>query len=165
LDTHAGALSVKNIDGACVQLYLPLSDAPEFQLDALVADAQGAGQMIWLVDDDTHLLEFSSLSLAASGYGVRAFRTGQEAKIAAQDCALKDQPQLLVLDVVGEPGGPETLLALQAEGLDALTLWVSGYAPEESLLSLQLDASNFLQKPYTATYLLERIGSMLSRSG
>jgi FixJ family two-component response regulator len=103
--------------------------------------------------------------LAASGYGVRAFRTGQEACIAAHECVLKDRPQLLVLDVVGEPGGSETLLALEAEGIQATTLWVSGYAPEQSVLPTQLDASNFLQKPYTATYLLERVGSMFSRSG
>jgi PAS domain S-box-containing protein len=165
LDTHAGALSVENIDGACVRLCFPISDRPEDQLDALVAEAQGEGQMIWLVDDDSHVLEFASLALAASGYGVRAFRTGQEACMAAHECVLKDRPQLLVLDVVGEPGGSETLLALEAEGVQATTLWVSGYAPEQSVLPTQLDASNFLQKPYTATYLLERVGSMFSRSG
>jgi hypothetical protein len=52
---------------------------------------------------------------------------------------------------------------LQAEGVEASTLWVSGYAPRQTVAPVQLDAQNFLQKPYTATYWLERVGSMFSQ--
>jgi hypothetical protein len=55
------------------------------------------------------------------------------------------------------------LPALQDEGVKASTLWVSGYAPRQTVAPVQLDAQNFLQKPYTTTYLLERVGSMFSQ--
>jgi PAS domain S-box-containing protein len=162
LDAHAGALLVQNTEGASVHLYFPLTTRPEIQLEALITKAQGSGQVVWLVDDDSHVLEFASLALAANGYGVRAFRTGQEACAAVSDCAAEERPHLLVLDVVGEPGGLETLSALRSEGIEASTLWISGYAPENFVLPAHLNARNFLKKPFTATYLLERVGSMFS---
>ncbi len=164
LDTHGGAISIGNNGGAFVRLFFPQSDKPEFMLDELVGQSSGTGQRVWMVDDDTHVLEFASLSLTAAGFNVRAFPTGHEASLSATDLDKKEAPDLLVLDILGDPGGPQALAALRSAGITAPVLWISGFTPDQLAKEAAIGPENFLQKPFTGTEFVDRICHMVTRT-
>jgi DNA-binding response OmpR family regulator len=117
-----------------------------------------------MVDDNAPILEFSLVALTAAGYRATPFENGNEAVAAASKLLPDGRPHLLVLDVLGEPGGQETLAGLRAVGVDAPVLWATGYAPE--LFGEEEPASQpLLKKPFTATQLVERVGQVLGVGG
>ena len=164
LDTHGGALVVEEGEGACVLLYLPFSNKPEAAIAYHHADSAGRGRRVWMVDDNAPILEFSLVALTAAGYRTTSFENGNKAVTAARKLIPDERPHLLVLDVVGEPGGQETLAGLRAVGVDAPVLWATGYAPE--LMEEKGPAAEpLLKKPFTATQLVERVGKVLGIAG
>jgi two-component system, cell cycle sensor histidine kinase and response regulator CckA len=164
LDTHAGAISIENSGGAVVKLFFHQSDKPEFMLDELVGQSNGTGQTVWMVDDDTHVLEFATLSLTAAGFNVRTFVTGHEVCQTATDLNQQGEPSLVVLDVLGDPTGPQTLTALRSIGIKSPVLWVSGFTPERVAKEATIGPHNFLQKPFTGTELVNCVSHMVSRT-
>jgi len=163
LDTHGGAISIENEGGALVRLFFQQSDKPEFMLDELVGQSSGTGQWVWMVDDDTHVLEFASLALTAAGFNVRAFSTGQDASQSTTGLASEDAPSLVVLDILGDPGGPQALADLRSHGITAPVLWISGFSPERLAKDATMGPQNFLQKPFTGTELVDRVSRMVTR--
>ena len=159
LDSHGGGLRVGHRDGAVVDLYLPLSDQPELKISQLTAAEDGQGRVVWLVDDDPHIREFSVLALISAGYQVRSCESGA----AALD-GEHDSPELLVLDVTGPMSGPELLIQLRARGLTAPVLWISGYVFDTGTIAEPHEASVFLQKPFTASQLVTTVGEVLRSS-
>jgi DNA-binding response OmpR family regulator len=116
------------------------------------------------VDDDTHVLEFTSLSLTAAGYDVQAFSNGEQALKNAETLLSQSTPELLVLDLLGSPGGPETLARLRDVGVRAPVLWISGFAPHQVIEGPDLCPENFLQKPFTGSRFMERVANILDPS-
>jgi len=160
LGEHSGALAVRNDPGALIAMYLPLSDRPESALTQLLANAVGCGEEIWMVDDDPHILEFSTVSLSASGFNPRAFRTGDDVVRHAK--ATDKMPDLLVLDIQGQPGGHATHTALKDLGIDVPVLWVSGAeAPKNAD---ETPTSAFMRKPFTGSSLASQVGAHLKQS-
>lgn len=147
--SHGGAVDVHNDGGAVVDVYLPASDRPELALPSLQPDA-GAGTTVWLVDDESAVLEFSRIALEAQGFTVRVFHSVRTALAAIRGG--EPLPDVAVLDVVmPEGGGPAVYQALEEAGHAGSVLWTSGHAPSD--VDLPGSASFFLRKPYTGRTL------------
>jgi len=159
--THQGAVDVRNDDGAVIDLYLPFSSRPELALPELRAHHGSSGGRVWLIDDESALLEFARISMEAEGYSVTAFAGGEAALAHARTGV--DAPDILVVDVV-MPGlaGPEVVDELAAIGCRAPVLWTSGYTPESA--QVPHSAGRFLQKPFTGRELAAAIASILSET-
>ncbi len=68
---------------------------------------------------------------------------------------------MLILDVLlADDNGLELAASLSDIGLEATTLWISGYVPPEEALAS--DAA-FLQKPFTGRDLAHAVDRLLSR--
>ncbi len=160
LDTHFGALVVEKGEGACVRMFLPFSNKPEAAISRQEAGLAGAGRRVWMVDDSAPILEFSQVALTAAGYRVTSFGRGQDAVSAARRLHPDEHPHLLLLDILGEPGGQETLAGLQGVGVDPPVLWATGFAPGLSEVEGQPSRA-LLKKPFTATQLVDRVGQEL----
>jgi len=156
-----GALDVQNRDGggATVDLYLPVSDRPEINHAALAASADGRGRQVWLVEENRQVAEFSSVSLSAAGFTVRAFGRGRDAIAAARGLPLHERPDVMVLALSLTDGGPEFVHQLAAARVTAPVVWTSGHRHEG--LSNPGGLSAFLPKPYTGQRLTYAVTQLL----
>ena len=162
IGTHRGAIHIHNRVGAIVDVYLAFSDRPELTLRRpQEGDTDVGTGTVWLIDDETALLEFSRISLEVQGYSVGAFASSQAA-LDAVDTA-PALPDLLVVDVVMPTmNGPELVAALQSRGVMCPVLYTSGYSPEEA--DMGGDPSGFLQKPFTGAELGGAVRRALARA-
>lgn len=85
---------------------------------------------ICIVEDDAPLREAISFSLAAEGYRVRAFRTGEEF-LAAED--LEDAGCLVIDRNLPDLGGLEVIEALRRRGCETPSVMITT-APGDALL-------------------------------
>jgi len=159
MGTHRGGLDVRYDDGAVVELYLPFSHRPELSLPQLTAGRATRGGRLWLIDDESALLEFARISLEIEGYEVSAFAGGEAALAHARSG--QAAPDLMVVDVV-MPGmsGPEVVHALADAGVITPVLWTSGYTPESA--QVPPDSGRFLQKPFTGRELAAEVARILA---
>jgi two-component system cell cycle sensor histidine kinase/response regulator CckA len=162
-EEHGGTLTVENIEsgGAKVTLFIPISTRPEDVLPELVLGAKGHGEIVWFIDADETITEFSRLGLMMQGLEVSTFSNGDDAIHALDNTAKEEQPNLLVLDINGKPDGTDLYKMLKEKGLDVPVLWTSGFFDE--LLSLpQISHSDFLQKPFSSRELAARAMNLLA---
>ncbi len=158
IGAHGGAVDAQNDNGAVVDLYLPLSRRPELDLPQLIQSSAGRGTQVWIVDDQSAVLEFSRISLEALGYRVRGFSGVDALRKAVGGTA--EAPDILVVDVVmPDGGGPAVYGMIRAFGMDVPIIWTSGHAPEDVDLP---EVGTFLQKPYTGRTLAQVINQALS---
>ncbi len=162
-EEHGGTLTVENIEsgGAKVTLLIPISTRPEDALPELIVGAKGHGEIVWFIDDDETITEFSRLGLMMQGLKVSTFSNGDDAIQALDNTAKEEQPNLLVLDINGKTGGTDLYKMLKEKGLDVPVLWTSGFFDE--LLTLpQMSHSDFLQKPFSSRELAVRAMNLLA---
>ena len=135
---------------------------PSAALAPLVPSISGNGTTILLVDDEELIRQMGTRALEQCGYKVLVAQSG----LAAINL-FKRHPggiSLVILDLT-MPGmsGAETLPELRKIRPGVNVIVSSGYSEDVTLASLQGQSVNgFLQKPYTATRLLEHVAEALA---
>ncbi len=148
--------------GASFKVYLP-----RVRQAAVVAPAAGAPkrrldgtESILLVEDEELVRALATQALESRGYRVLVAEGGQRA-IAYADCG---EPIDLVISDVVLPGmsGPDVCAAVIERRPGTPVLYVSGYT-DRSLFHRGLigPETPYLQKPFTAIDLLERVRTLL----
>jgi two-component system, cell cycle sensor histidine kinase and response regulator CckA len=113
---------------------------------------------ILLADDEAILRELGETILRQAGYNVvTLYRRDQLAALLKNHHGNID---LLLTDVVmPEFSGQEVANAVRERWPQVKVMYMSGYTPED-IAELERDAG-FLQKPFTPTELMERVGAIL----
>lgn len=115
---------------------------------------------ILVVEDDRQIGRFLQLSLTAAGYHPQVVYTLAEAYkwIEAQT------PQMLILDLGLPDGNGVDLIRTVRQHSDMPILVLSArQAEQEKVLSLNLGADDYLEKPFGVEELLARINAALRR--
>ncbi len=161
---HHGAIQVISAPGkgSTFRVFLPASlkhvhDGAEASEDNL----RGAGTVL-VVDDEEMLCKFVQTALERFGYtvltaenGIAAIRVLEE-NAGAIDLILLDLPMPVM-------GGENALQALKRKWPEVKVILMSGYAEAEAVrLFGGRGFSLFLQKPFTAAHLAERVKAVLA---
>jgi PAS domain S-box-containing protein len=160
---HGGFLGVRSAvgRGTTVQVYLPVAQGA-VEEDGMDTDvAEGADEMILVVDDEEPLCNLLRDVLVRRGYRVMIATGGEEAVRLYQQH--RDEIDLVVLDMM-MPGmsGKETFNAIRAIDPNARVLLSSGYTQEGAAQDvLRRGARGFLQKPYLITELASKVREIL----
>jgi two-component system response regulator FixJ len=115
---------------------------------------------IFLVDDDAAIRDSLCLLLSAAGYQARAFGSAQ----ALFETLRAEHPGCLILDLC-MPGmdGLTLQQALKREGCFSPVIFISGDGNiPASVTAVRQGALDFLEKPFAAEILLERVDEALA---
>lgn len=118
------------------------------------------GGTVWIVDDDPLIRRSMAPLIRKRGYQVEAFATAQELLAAWRD----EGPSCLVVDFK-LPGmdGLSLQRALQKRGCRAPVIFISGHGTiPATVKALQQGALDFLEKPFHAQQLYERIDTAIA---
>jgi two-component system cell cycle sensor histidine kinase/response regulator CckA len=156
-------------EGSTFKVYLPQvtgSATVMSQPLATVATSVGAGDgaTVLIVEDEAAVRRVARRTLAERGYTVLEAANGREALELA---AGHEGPIDLVLTdmVMPEMRGGELAARLRRARPEARLLMMSGYTEEAASRQAILEAGNaFLEKPFTARRLLEKVQQVLARS-
>jgi CheY-like chemotaxis protein len=119
---------------------------------------------VLVVDDDAGVRRLASRILRTRGYSVLEASSGAEALVVAR--AWHGRIHLLVTDLVmPEMSGWELAKRLQDERPGQETLYISGYVENAAVLRGLVDKqAHFLQKPFEADALVQKVGALLDAS-
>jgi two-component system, cell cycle sensor histidine kinase and response regulator CckA len=163
VNSHRGAITLKTAPqgGTTITLMLPPSHrtAPRDMLTPV--QAARAGGTVLVVDDEATVRTVAKRILEHEGYQVLAAENGREAIRVA-----RAHPEIVAVlldlampDMTGDQAAPQ----LHRINPAAAIVLSSGYAEGEARRKFDgAGISSFLQKPYRATTLLERLASHLS---
>jgi signal transduction histidine kinase/CheY-like chemotaxis protein len=149
---HKGYITVSTTEGrgALFELYFPATREEMIQEspDVSLADYQGCGQTLLVVDDILEQRELAKAMLDRLGYATSSVASGEEALtyLAGQ------QVDLLLLDMIMAPGmdGLETYQQALALNPQQKAIIVSGYAETDRVqAAMDLGARRYVKKPYT----------------
>jgi CheY-like chemotaxis protein len=150
--------------GATFKVYLPVATGV---LDTLPRRAATSGrdgtETLLLVEDERAVRVMTRIILERSGYHVLEAATPDEARQLFR--AHGDAIDMLITDVV-MPGshGPALFHDLTAERVSLKVLYMSGYTDDEIIHAGRLERGvNFIEKPFTAQKLTEKIREILDR--
>ncbi len=154
--------------GSMFTIWLPLcTDSEEHRSEApttpqSATPSQPPAATVLLVEDEPAILKLAQTILSHHGYTVLTASSPIEAlQLAAQHAYHID---LLVTDVVmPEMNGRQLFVTLQEKQPDLRCLFMSGYTADIIATRGELmPDTNFLQKPFTSSVLLQRIEQTLS---
>ncbi len=163
---HGGFIDIQSEvgKGTTVQVYLPVpTESPSQPQEEAAGVAEGAGELILVVDDEEPLCNLLRDVLTRRGYRVLVARSGEEAVELYQQW--RDEVDLVILDMI-MPGmsGQETLEAILSLNPKARVLLTSGYTQEGAAgEALRKGAKGFLQKPYLITDLTAKVREVLEQ--
>ncbi|HET6760481.1 MAG TPA: response regulator, partial [Gemmatimonadaceae bacterium] len=149
--------------GTAFRIYFPRTRAELSAPQAAPVRQQGSERLL-LVEDDRSVRELAERIFRDRGYRVKATADGSEAlRVFA---AAPHEIDMVVTDLI-MPGmsGRELVQALHQIRPDLKALYVSGYTEDEIIRRGLHDPSvAFLQKPFTADELVEKLQSLLEVS-
>ena len=148
--------------GTAFKIYLPVVAATSSQASPPAAEpAQGAQEVILLVEDDGPVRGVLARSLRAYGYHVVEARDGMEAMEVISTGAVV--PRLVIADVVmPRLDGPQLSAELLKRWSDLPVLFISGYTDLDSVgRGLVEEGREFLQKPIEPHVLARKVRAML----
>jgi PAS domain S-box-containing protein len=164
---HSGAIKLTSArgTGTTFRILLPSAEQPleEAEAGRAPATAVAQGATVLVVDDDEAVLEIADLFLARAGFRVQVASGGEEAIAIFAERA--EQIDAAVLDL-SMPGvdGHDVLRAIRRRIPDLPVILTSGFS--QKMAMGQFDASEqpaaFLQKPYEAEELIERLRRVLA---
>jgi two-component system alkaline phosphatase synthesis response regulator PhoP len=117
---------------------------------------------VLVIEDSTDLAEGLRYNLELEGYAVKVAEDGN----TGLACAREWQPDLVILDLM-LPGidGYQVLRSLRADGRQTPVLILSARGEEsDKVRGFQLDADQYVTKPFGLIELLERVKSLLRRT-
>ncbi len=115
---------------------------------------------IYLVDDESLLLDLAEATLDQEGYPLKKFQDPE----AALKSFLKEKskPALLVTDyAMGKMNGLELIAKCKQAHPDLKSLLISGTAGAEIILNAPVKVDRFLGKPYQPATLVEMVRQIL----
>jgi two-component system response regulator ResD len=121
-----------------------------------------SGKHILVVDDEPSVVEVVGLYLEREGYRVTVARDGQ----AALDAASRDQPDLIVLDLMlPKMDGLEVTRRLRgpAEASIPIIMLTAKREEMDRILGLELGADDYVVKPFSPQELVSRVKAVLRR--
>jgi CheY-like chemotaxis protein len=164
--SHGGGIAVRSRpdEGTTMTVLLPPSRTavPEGEGGARSSGPKWTGGgTVLVVDDEPSVRRLGRAALSRSGFSVIEARNGLEGVVIALDPAA--EIDVVVLDLtMPEMDGKEALAAIRQRRLDLPVLLSSGYPPEEVVLDLAPgEPTEFLQKPYGPSELLEAVSGLL----
>ncbi|HLH17296.1 MAG TPA: PAS domain-containing protein [Bryobacteraceae bacterium] len=164
---HHGAVQLATApgQGSTFRVCLPCADGrePEHGNAARPAQGQGSGTIL-VVDDESFVRDFMRAALERGGYRVLTAENGRE---AVEAVATHGQSiDLVLLDLVMPEMGGEEVAEILARTYPQLKLMLmSGYSEMEAeRIFGGRPIASFLQKPFTAPMLLDRVQEMLRRT-
>jgi signal transduction histidine kinase/CheY-like chemotaxis protein len=126
---------------------------------AAPARAKGTG-LILVVDDEPVVCRTAKAALELYGYSVLVAKNGHEAVAAVERCA--DPIRLIILDMTMPVlSGEEALKVIRVLRPALPVIASSGYAESEARSKFGRDINGFLQKPYTARALIQKVHAAL----
>ncbi|MEE4302261.1 MAG: PAS domain S-box protein [Pseudomonadales bacterium] len=148
--------------GTTLSVYLPRHEGPVETRASSDTPSQAPARpaRVLVVEDEAPILELMRLVLEQAGYEVLACPDPRQALASASEAGPLD---LVISDVI-MPGmnGHDLVDALREDRPSLPALFVSGYTAEALAdLSEEDPGSDFLQKPFQRTALLERVQALL----
>jgi CheY-like chemotaxis protein len=124
--------------------------------------AAGAGELIYVVDDEPMLLELALVILEPAGFKVKTFRDPEQA--IAEFSRAQRRPDVIVTDyAMHSMDGMQLVERFRRVDPKLKILLVSGTVGEEIYRSALTKPDKFLPKPYQAHELIDSIRSLLDR--
>src|SRR5258705_2757375 len=119
------------------------------------------GELILLVDDEPNIVALAQLYLEREGYRVESVGDG----LGALERAEKDQPALMVLDVM-LPGldGYEVCRRVRAKSDLPIIMLTARDEDIDKIIGLELGADDYLTNPFNPRELVARVKAILRRS-
>jgi two-component system, OmpR family, alkaline phosphatase synthesis response regulator PhoP len=117
---------------------------------------------VLVIEDSTDLAEGLRFNLELEGYAVKVAEDGN----TGLACVREWEPDLVILDLM-LPGidGYQVLRSLRADGRQTPVLILSARGQEsDKVRGFQLDADQYVTKPFGLIELLERVKSLLRRT-
>jgi DNA-binding response OmpR family regulator len=141
----------------------PLVAAGESARDTTAGASRRNRKRILVVDDEKDLVDLISYNLQRNGYDALTAYSGNE----AIDVALRDQPDLIVLDLM-LPGIDGTEVARRLKGEPRTRhipiIMLTAKAEEtDVVVGLTLGADDYVTKPFSMKILLARMTTVLRR--
>ncbi len=147
--------------GSTFQIYFPRLDnaAYEASVPVQITRNEPRSETILLVEDDPDLLEILKAMLIPCGYNLLTASTAKETVTTCKN--YRGEIDLMISDMVlkGGSGGLELVRKIRAKRPKIKVLLISGYS--ESFVAKKAVVGNFLQKPFSAEQLRQRILEVL----
>ena len=160
--SSGGALNVESQPGGGtrIRILLPASAKVPERRPQLEQDLKGSGTVL-VVDDEPMVLALARSTLERAGYRVLTANGGAEAEKIFR--SRRDEIGVVVLDVtMPEMNGEEAYRRLKALRADVPVVLSSGHSEDETTSRFQgAGLAGFLQKPYSASQLAEKVKSTM----
>lgn len=159
---HGGAIAVSSTrQETCFELYFPITreEISDKKGSVELAQLQGNGESILVVDDEKQQRNIASQMLSILGYRVETVSSGEK----GIDFARNQSMDLVILDMIMDPGinGRQTYEQIIAVRPGQKAIIASGFSENEEVKKAQeLGAGGFIRKPYT----LEQIGIAVKKA-
>jgi CheY-like chemotaxis protein len=165
---HHGAMQVKSEagKGSVFSVYLPARTSAT--VSSPKDEAEGAaplpGGIVLVIDDEETIRRTAEAILEKRGFHVALADTGAAGVEAFR--RLSDRIALVLLDLtMPTMSGNEVLRVIRTIRPDAAVIMSSGYAEAEVMRQIDSgDIAGFIQKPYTAAQLLNKVRSALTEA-
>jgi PAS domain S-box-containing protein len=150
--------------GTTVTILVPVTDEVAAPVEPAPSGHRAPkGEMVLVVEDDEALRDLTARIFTRGGYQVLKAADGHEAVALAT--GYDGEIQLLVTDVVmPQMLGKEVAEKIRESRPDLEVLYMSGYAQPVLATQGRLDGDvDLIEKPFSATSILERAGQLLDR--
>lgn len=118
--------------------------------------------LVYLVDDETNLLELLQSYLESAGLQVRAFANGTEVVSVLEG---EQQPHLWILDIMMPDIDGYELLRLIRQKSDVPIIFISARDQDvDKIIGLELGSDDYLAKPFLPRELVIRAKKLLQRT-